>query len=77
MHGAHPPRGAFIRPLWQQLIARCCAVAARFFGDQHGAELVEWSILTVLVVVVGYAILVSVREEASALFTRLLLRFFR
>jgi Flp pilus assembly pilin Flp len=56
--------------------SRYAHVARRFLGDERGAELVEWSVLTLVVVIVGYAILVAVREEVSAVFTRLLFRFF-
>ena len=65
-----------MRPLWERVTAGCGDVAGRFLRDQRGAELVEWSILTVLVVIVGFALLAAVREQASALFSRLLFRFF-
>ncbi len=73
--GAYHPKGAQRGLLWM-IVTRCANAAGRFFGDERGAELVEWSILTVVVVIVGYAILAAVREEVSAVFTRLLFRFF-
>jgi Flp pilus assembly pilin Flp len=72
---AYHPKGAQRGLLWMT-VSKCAHVARRFLGDERGAELVEWSVLTVVVVIVGYAILVAVREEVSAVFTRLLFRFF-
>ena len=49
----------------------------RFARDERGAELVEWAVLTLLVVVAGAAILVELREEVTAAFFKILSRFLR
>ena len=44
----------------------------RFLADEGGAELVEWALLTVLVVCGSLAAMVALRDEVGALFTRLI-----
>jgi len=44
----------------------------RFVADEGGAELVEWALLTVLVVGGSLAAMVALRDEVGALFGRLI-----
>ena len=45
--------------------------------DEHGAELVEWVVLTLVVGLAGYAAILAARQELTAAFGRLLGRFVR
>jgi len=46
----------------------------RFAGDESGAELVEWAIVTVILVVATYAILQAVGTEFGAAASTVLLK---
>jgi len=48
------------------------SLARRFVADECGAELVEWALLTVLVVGGSLAAMVALRDEIGALFGRLI-----
>jgi len=46
-----------------------------FLQDETGPELVEWAIVTFLVVIVSYTIMVELREELTDVFVNLMGRF--
>lgn len=50
----------------------CGAGLLQFYHDESGAELVEWAMLTLVVVLGSYALLVAVREELGQAFLRII-----
>ena len=46
-----------------------------FLADEAGAELVEWAVLTVVLVTASYVVMLQVRTELGLAFTRILRRF--
>ena len=46
-----------------------------FLADETGAELVEWAVLTVVLVTASYVVMLQVRTELALAFTRILRRF--
>lgn len=46
----------------------------RFFGDDAGAEVVEWAAVTVILIVATYAILQAVGSEFDAVASTVLFR---
>ncbi len=44
----------------------------RFYADESGPELVEWAVVTVILILATYAILTSIGEELSRIYNVIL-----
>jgi len=44
----------------------------RFFKDEVGAELVEWAVVTMILLVASVAVLIAIGDELERIFTSIL-----
>ena len=44
----------------------------RFYADESGPELVEWAVVTVILILATYVILTSIGEELTRIYTVIL-----
>ena len=44
----------------------------RFFADESGPELVEWAVVTVILILATFAILSSIGDELTRIYQRIL-----
>jgi len=49
---------------------------AAFLADESGAEVVEWAVLTVIVVLASFAVLAALRDRVGTMFSRIFGRLF-
>ena len=45
------------------------------YADERGAEMAEWAVLTIIVILASYAVLVSIRDMLGDVFTAVLGQF--